>query len=227
MSAHRCEAVAAIVVGAGGHGAEVACYLSDLAEDGWVGSFLGFLDDLKAPGPSCCSTVLGRIDDFSLALDYSGGKTGYMVAVGQSRLRKQLAGRMESRFGATLSPWTLIHPLAFVGAHVQIGVGTLLAPGSVATTRVSLGRHVILNVKASVSHDVVIGDYGTINPGATICGNVTIHEGAYIGAGAVIKEGISVGPWSTVGAGAVVVRDIAPLSLAVGVPARVIKSLTL
>ena len=219
----RTDPVRVIVVGAGGHGAEVACYLSDLRRAGWPGAFLGFLDDVK---PACGGGILGRVDDFSLAGVPHLESVGYMVAVGQSRVRKQLAERVEGRFGSLITAWTLVHPLAHVGADVQIGEGTLLAPASLATTRVSLGRHVILNIKASVSHDAVIGDFATINPGATICGNVTVGEGAYIGAGAVVKESICIGAWSIIGAGAVVVNDIPAFSLAVGVPARVIRGLT-
>jgi sugar O-acyltransferase (sialic acid O-acetyltransferase NeuD family) len=214
-----------IVVGAGGHGAEVAAYMSDLVNNGWPGTFLGFLDDLDLPEKAGRAPILGRIDDFVLRSAVPSGDAGYIVAVGQNRARKHVVERIEKRFGRELQSWTLVHPRAYVGSNVAIGGGTMLAPMAIATTRVTIGRHVILNVKASVSHDVVVGDYAMINPAATVCGNVTIGEGAFIGAGAVIREGISVGAWAVVGAGAVVVRDIPAHSLAVGVPARVVKSL--
>jgi sugar O-acyltransferase (sialic acid O-acetyltransferase NeuD family) len=212
-------------VGAGGHGAEVATYISDLVRDGWPGAFLGFLDDVDVGEVVSCVRVLGRIDEYRLPLEPMSEPAGYLVAVGDNRVRKELVERMERRFGSDLTAWTLVHPRAYTGHGVEIGAGTLLAPFAVATTRVSLGRHVILNVKASVSHDVVVGDFANINPGATICGNVTVGEGAFIGAGAVVKDKISIGAWSTIGAGAAVVEDIPQFSLAVGVPARVIKSL--
>ena len=221
----RSESVATVVVGAGGHGAEVATYMSDLIQEGWLGSFLGFLDDREPQRAMGVGRNLGQIDKFQLPEPPPAGTIGYIVAVGQNRTRKNLVERMEKRFGPALSAWTLIHPRAYVGGNVEIGAGTLLAPGSLATARISLGRHVILNVKASVSHDTIIGDYVTINPAATICGNVQIGEGSFIGAGAVVKEGVTIGAWTTIGAGAVVVRDIPPLCLAVGVPARVVKML--
>jgi acetyltransferase EpsM len=220
-----CAPLPTIVVGAGGHGAEVEVYMSDLVHSGWGGKFLGFLDDVDWRERVICGKILGRIDDFVLSKVIQSEQVGYMVAVGHNRVRKHLVERMERRFGPELVPWSLIHPRAYVGLHVEIGAGTLLAPATLATARVTLGRHVILNVKASVSHDVVIGDFANINPAATICGNVTIGEGAFIGAGAVVKDQVSVGPWSVVGAGAVVIHDIPPLSVAVGVPARVVKSL--
>ncbi len=52
---------------------------------------------------------------------------------------------------------------------------------------------------------------------------VVIRTGAYIGAGAMILQGVEIGECAIVGAGAVVTESIPPHSVAVGVPARVIK----
>lgn len=54
---------------------------------------------------------------------------------------------------------------------------------------------------------------------------VVIKRGAYVGAGVIILQGVTIGERSVIGAGAVVVDSIPPHSIAVGVPARVIKSL--
>jgi acetyltransferase EpsM len=221
--AQRNSPIQTIVVGAGGHGAEVASYILDLIRMGWTGSLAGFLDDHAQETAPGCGRMLGRIDDFVLRAAIPSQPAGYIIAVGSNRLRSELAARMASRFGPEAMPWSLIHPAAYVGGDVEIGAGTMIAPGAIATARIRLGRHVILNVKASVSHDAEIGDFANINPAATICGNVTIGEGAYIGAGAVIKQNVAIGAWSTIGAGAVVLSDIPAHSTAVGVPARVIK----
>ena len=52
-----------------------------------------------------------------------------------------------------------------------------------------------------------------------------IDEGAFLGMNAGVIGGACVGAWSTVGAGGSVVRDVPARSIAVGVPARVIRSL--
>lgn len=54
---------------------------------------------------------------------------------------------------------------------------------------------------------------------------VIIRQDAYIGAGAMIMQGVEIGAASIVGAGAVVTHSIPPYSIAVGVPARVVRSL--
>lgn len=54
---------------------------------------------------------------------------------------------------------------------------------------------------------------------------ITIEDGCWLGGGVVVCPGVTIGERSVVGAGSVVTRDIPPYSLAVGSPARVIRSL--
>jgi len=55
-------------------------------------------------------------------------------------------------------------------------------------------------------------------------GRVVIHNHVYVGAGTIILPGVTIGKRSIIGAGALVNKDVPPHSVAVGVPARVIKS---
>jgi acetyltransferase-like isoleucine patch superfamily enzyme len=52
---------------------------------------------------------------------------------------------------------------------------------------------------------------------------IVIEDNVWIGANAVVLDGVTIGKGSVIGAGAVVSRDIPADSIAVGVPARVIK----
>jgi acetyltransferase EpsM len=212
-----------VVLGAGGHGSEVAGYIQDLVVHGWGGEFLGFLDDKQPPGLHDTLNIVGSLAQFAAGSpDFLRG-VRYLTAVGSNPLRRALVQRIEEKVGDTVPPWTLIHPSASVGAS-EIGQGTLLAPGSIVTARTRIGRHSILNVKASVSHDCEIGDFVNLNPGVTICGKCRIGEGANIGAGALVIDHISIGEGTIVGAGATVIHDLPPHVTAVGVPARVVKT---
>jgi acetyltransferase-like isoleucine patch superfamily enzyme len=54
---------------------------------------------------------------------------------------------------------------------------------------------------------------------------VVIEEDCWLGAGVIVLPGVRIGRGSIVGAGAVVTKDIPPLSVAVGVPARVVSQI--
>lgn len=54
---------------------------------------------------------------------------------------------------------------------------------------------------------------------------IVIKDGAHIGIGSIIMPGVTVGEGAVIGAGAVVTKDIPDYCLAVGVPAKVVKTL--
>jgi acetyltransferase-like isoleucine patch superfamily enzyme len=63
-------------------------------------------------------------------------------------------------------------------------------------------------------------------PDAADMKTVRICRNAWIGRGAYILKGVTIGEGAIVGAGAVVTRDVPPMSIAVGNPARIIERKT-
>lgn len=79
-----------------------------------------------------------------------------------------------------------------------------------------------------IGEDVQIGSHCSIYSFNTIenkHGKVTINKGACIGTHSSVMQGVTIGEGAIVGAHSFVNEDIPPYSLAVGVPARVIKKL--
>jgi sugar O-acyltransferase (sialic acid O-acetyltransferase NeuD family) len=211
-----------IIIGAGGHGSELASYIRDI-ETSTPLELLGFIDDERHGKNFCGFEILGGLSNLPDISGQDGRPLRYITAVGNNPVRRNIVERIEELGLENLSPWTLRHPTVSIGQGVVVGDGTCLAPGAILTTRIRMGRHCIVNVKASVSHDCVLGDFVNINPAATICGNVTIEHGAYVGAGATIKERMAIGEDAVIGAGSVVIQDVPAGVTVVGVPARIVK----
>ena len=82
-------------------------------------------------------------------------------------------------------------------------------------------------VHVADDYPTIIGDNVTIGHGAIVHG-CTVKDGAFIGMGAIILDGAVIGEGALIGAGALVTegKEIPPYSLAVGVPARVVRELS-
>lgn len=140
-----------------------------------------------------------------------------ILSLGRCEARAEVAALLEVEYGCA------VHASAVVARSVRIGSGTVVLHGAVIQADSMLGAHVLVNTAASIDHDNRIDDFAHIAPHATLCGHVHVGEGSQIGAGAVVTPEVRIGKWCSVGAGAVVIRDLPDYSVAVGVPARVIK----
>lgn len=125
----------------------------------------------------------------------------------------------------------------------NIGEGSYIAPpiSMVCADQVKIGKNVYINSNLlSMSRGgVTIEDDAMIAANVQIltnnhdpydrqiltCKPVLIGKGAWIGAGATILPGVRVGEYAIVGAASVVTHDVPDFAVAVGSPARVIKTL--
>ena len=112
--------------------------------------------------------------------------------------------------------------------HVAIGNNSWLGPNSViyGNGGVDIGNDVLIAshcVVNTVSHNFGRLDI-PMNKQEINCEPVVIEDDVWIGTGAIILQGVRIGYGSIIGAGAVVTKSIEPLSIALGVPARVTSS---
>ncbi|MET3112950.1 sugar O-acyltransferase (sialic acid O-acetyltransferase NeuD family) [Pedobacter sp. CG_S7] len=141
----------------------------------------------------------------------------YIIAIGNNKIRKQIAEQLEPTLKVA------VHPGSSISPSVILGKGTVIMPNATINVDCKIGNHVIINSNASVDHDCQIGDFVHISPQVALAGNVKVAEGTHIGVGACVIQGVNIGKWSTVGAGAVVIRDVPDYAVVVGNPASVIK----
>lgn len=210
-----------VIIGAGGFGREVLDIFEEDNKRRKKWEILGFIDDNpEIQGEKVRGyPVLGGVEWF---LESQAKEVKAVIAVGDNRVRKKIAEKAAT-YGAKFC--NIIHPSVIMTPHVKLGKAVIIAAGCILTNNITIDDHVIMNLGVTVGHDTEIESFVNLNPGVHINGNNKIEEGAYIGSGAVTIQNITVGKWSVVGAGAVVVRDIPERVVAVGVPAKPIKSI--
>lgn len=208
-----------VILGAGGLAREVAWTIEDINKAGCEWNILGFVDDDPGKwGQEINGYGVHEPDKFIRGLK---APVYAVLGVNDGYARRNNVRRFA---GAGCEFPRLIHPSVVMHRSTRLGEGAVIQAGTVIDPNVSIGRHVVVNMNAILGHDAVIGDYATLAPGVRICGCVTVGAGSNIGVGASIIQGVGVGTESVIGANAAVVRDIPDLSVAVGIPARVIKT---
>jgi len=207
-----------VVVGAGGFGREVASLIHDINVMYSEWQFMGFLDDGVDGFTVEGYPILGPISSITTL-----PRPIYAVcAVGDPRLRRKLVAQVET-CGCEFA--TLIHPTVSKSQYVSVGEGSIICAGTILTTNIRLGKHSILNLNCKVGHDSILGDFTSCMPGVNIAGDVAVGDGCYFGLSACVINRVSIGEWSVIGAGATAIRNIPSRCVAVGVPAKPIKTL--
>lgn len=145
------------------------------------------------------------------------GAHRFILAVGDPKVKVVLDNKFVDAGWQAL---TAVHPAATVGTRCELGEGSIICSGAQISTNTRVGRHVHVNPNATIGHDTVLEDYVSVNPGAVISGEVTVQHRSLVGAASVILQGLNVGHSCIVGASACVVKDVAPMTTVVGIPAR-------
>jgi maltose O-acetyltransferase len=91
------------------------------------------------------------------------------------------------------------------GGSITIGSDVLLGPGtSIISSNHGIARADLIRNQPGRDAPIIIGD------------------DVWLGANVVVTAGVSIGSGAVVGAGAVVTKDLPPMSISAGVPAKVI-----
>ncbi len=130
-----------------------------------------------------------------------------------------------------IHPSVMIAPNATIIGDVTVGAKTSIWPGAVLRGdygRIRIGRYCSIQDNVVVHCDV--NNPGLVGDGVTVAHGAIIHacrigDECLIGAGAIVFDGAKVGKHSILGVGTVVLegRTIPARSVAVGVPAQVIR----
>jgi acetyltransferase-like isoleucine patch superfamily enzyme len=132
-----------------------------------------------------------------------------------ARLRLELGPRC--RLGRRVFMETCEEGRIRLGANVRVNAGTFI----VSYAEITVGRDSLIGEYVSLRDaDHGLGTDRPIRLQPHTASPIRIGEGVWIGRGAVILKGVTIGAGAVVAANSVVTRDVRPLAIVAGVPAR-------
>ena len=123
---------------------------------------------------------------------------------------------------STIEQFTVINNAVgdiVIGDETIIGIFTVIQGPVQIGNGCGTGQHVFIS---GFNHDYEDGTKNSRNQGL-VKKQVIIEDEVHIGSNTVVLPGVRIGKRSQIGAGSVVTKNIPPLSVAAGNPARVIK----
>lgn len=196
-----------VIIGARPMGRETCSYAREMGMQ-----VKGFLDS----DPSVLSgydgypPVLGPVETY-----VPGTNDVFVCALGDPAWKMKYVEMIAAKGGRFVN---VIHPSAYVGQNVRLGVGCIICPHVSITNDTVLGDHVIVNVNASLSHDGRYGTGTTICPGCHVAGYCSFGERVFLGIGASVVPHVNLGDDVFVAAGACVTKSF-ERGRVMGVPA--------
>ena len=203
-----------LIVGAGGFGREALSWALAVKQDEWrIGGFLDSNTEALA-GKNMPCDVVGDPAEWQPQPDEV-----FIAGIGDSETRLLVCGGLIIR-GAQFV--TVIHPSVTLGLSARIGTGCVLAPNAVLSANATIEALVLLNVGATLGHDCIAGEGTTVSSHCDVMGYARLGRGVFMGSHSCVLPGLSVGDFAVVGAGSAVVRNVAPRTTVLGVPAQLL-----
>jgi acetyltransferase-like isoleucine patch superfamily enzyme len=141
-------------------------------------------------------------------------------ASGHKNNKIYLADKVSFNYGVDIK--ALKNTSIYIGESTFIGPYVCIAgPGNI-----KIGKNCLIAAQSGIfANNHIYSDptRSIASQGVTREG-ILIEDDCWLGSGVKVLDGVTIGKGSVIGAGSVVTKNIPPFSVAVGVPARVIKS---
>ena len=194
-----------IVIGAGGHAAELNEYIKyhNKNSDLETIRIVGFLDDnvLNYNNYQFSAPLLGGISDHHIVSDCY-----YLIGIANLVYRRKFVERFLSEGALFL---TLIHNTAFISETATIGRGSIIGPFVNIGPNVKVGNFTLINSRCSLGHDTVVGDYNFISPNVCFSGFSRVGDDNLFGINSCTIPNIKVGNKNKIAAGMVLDQNVA------------------
>lgn len=175
--------------------------------------------------------LLQRVRTKARSLLWSGAFASFGArTVLQTPIYLRGEGRISIGDDVCVGPGSVLQTLEGPGyaGTLEIGSGTSVAGTCVmsAARSIRIGRKVLMARNIYISDHIHAYDDPTravLDQGIARLEPVVIEDGAWLGQNVVVCPGVTIGRGAVIGANAVVLEDVPAHSLAVGVPATVVR----
>jgi acetyltransferase-like isoleucine patch superfamily enzyme/putative methionine-R-sulfoxide reductase with GAF domain len=160
---------------------------------------------------AACIEISNQVQIFrDVNLDARGNSNNRIYLADAVRLEQGVDIRALDNTAIEIGESTYIGPYVCIAGpgHIKIGKNCLIA----AQAGLFANNHIYSDPTANINSQGVTRE------------GIVIEDDCWLGAGVKVLDGVTIGEGSIIGAGAVVTKDIPPFSIAVGVPAKVIRS---
>lgn len=145
------------------------------------------------------------------------------IKIGQTAIRRILVRGFVSHIGKNVN----IEKNATICYDVSVGDNSGIGINSIIPNGVTIGKNVMMGQDCymyTTNHEHSKTDIPMCQQGMTELRPITIGNDVWIGARVIILPGVTIGNGAIIGAGAVVTKDVPDYAVAVGNPAKVIKT---
>jgi acetyltransferase-like isoleucine patch superfamily enzyme len=139
--------------------------------------------------------------------------------------------------GTRIESGAIVGDQSFVRERSVVGEGSVIGRGSVVDNDVVVGAGVRIQTGVYLTAFTVVEDDVFVGPGASTTNDntmarhdesealrgATLRRACRVGGSVVLTPGVEIGEEAFVAAGAVVIRDVAPRTVVMGVPARAVR----
>lgn len=134
-------------------------------------------------------------------------------------------GLLKELFGDNLGENSQIMPPIAGAAFDNMKIGNNVFINSNSLLMARGGITIEDDVMFAANVQLLSNNHDEYDRQVLLCKPIHIKKGAWIGAGASILPGVTIGKYAIVGAGAIVTKDVGDYEVAVGVPAKIVKTL--
>lgn len=198
--------------------------IQSMIYDNNTGDIIGIFDNTinRISYPTNCKLF----NSYSLLPELLSRSTHFVVAIGNEHgyLRSAISIKLTS---LGLQPINLISQYAVIDKTAELGDGLQIMSGCNVHKFTKINNFSILNTSSTIDHECSIGTGVHVMGSAALAGDITVENYVSVGTNATILPSLVIGEHAQIGAGSVVLKNVAQQSVMVGVPAVLLRKLSL